>query len=118
MTRRLVFALSALAIGCASRGRSARGVPPSGPIHLAILGVNDFHGSIDEQRVAVATSGGGSVELRVGGAALLASYLEKSRELDPDGTLLLSAGDMWQGTREPNSFEGRPIVQTGHFLRC
>src|SRR2546430_11052533 len=115
MTRRLVFALSALAIGCASRGRSARGVPPSGPIHLAILGVNDFHGTIDEQRVAVATSGGGSVELRVGGAALLASYLEKSRELDPDGMLLLSAGDMWQGPPEATAVEGRPVGEMGNY---
>ena len=78
------------------------GVPgaPSGPVHLVILGTNDFHGAID----GVTIPGTGTP---VGGAEWLAAYLAALRAEAPERTLLLDGGDLFQGTRASNTFEGR-----------
>jgi 2',3'-cyclic-nucleotide 2'-phosphodiesterase (5'-nucleotidase family) len=72
---------------------------------LTILHVNDFHGrlfpyvdkAIDPSRL-------------LGGAAYLAKQIEKERARNPEGAMLLSAGDMFQGTPVSNLFRGRPVL--------
>lgn len=102
-------ALAVIAAGCAARKPRPSPLPPAS-VKLDLLGVNDFHGALDEHTVLLKTSGGTTAEVRVGGGALLAAYLEKLRGQDPAGTIVLGAGDMWQGSMESNFFEGRPVV--------
>ncbi|MCX5834559.1 MAG: bifunctional UDP-sugar hydrolase/5'-nucleotidase [Deltaproteobacteria bacterium] len=75
-------------------------------IDLTILHINDTHGhslpyiqkSIDRKRP-------------VGGAAYLAKMISVERTENPGGTLLLSAGDMFQGTPISNLFRGKPVIE-------
>ena len=52
---------------------------------ITILTVNDFHGALIQDN-------------RNPGAIRLAHYLKDEFVLNPEGTLIVSAGDMFQGT--------------------
>lgn len=83
------------------------------PISLTVLHVNDFHG-----RTMPYLDKGLSETVPVGGAPRLARLIEEERSGNPDGTLLLAAGDMFQGTALSNIFFGRPVIEfmnTVHF---
>ncbi len=67
-------------------------------VRIDILTVNDFHGALLEDG-------------KTPGAAKLAGFIEKERALNPKGTLVLSAGDMFQGTVRSNILYGKPVVQ-------
>jgi 2',3'-cyclic-nucleotide 2'-phosphodiesterase (5'-nucleotidase family) len=81
-------------------------------VRITVLHVNDFHGrvfpyiekSIDPSRP-------------VSGAAYLAEAIKRERLRNPEGTILLSAGDMFQGTPVSNLFRGRPVLETMNALR-
>ncbi len=75
-------------------------------INLTILHVNDTHGHIIPYLDK-------SVDLvhPVGGAEYLAKMIERERAANPDGTILLSAGDMFQGTPVSNLFHGKPVIE-------
>jgi 5'-nucleotidase/UDP-sugar diphosphatase len=83
-------------------------------VNLTILHVNDTHGHILPfvpflHKVA----GGGQ---KAGGAAYLATMIENERAANPEGTLLLSAGDMFQGTPVSNLFHGKPVIEIMNYL--
>lgn len=81
-------------------------------VDLTVLHVNDTHGYIlpyTEKSV--------SKKAPVGGAAYLANMIRKEISKNPDGTLLLSAGDMFQGTPVSNLFRGQPVVEGMNYLR-
>jgi 2',3'-cyclic-nucleotide 2'-phosphodiesterase (5'-nucleotidase family) len=75
-------------------------------IDLTILHINDTHGhilphtrkSIDRKRP-------------VGGAEYLGKMISDERAKNPGGTLLLSAGDMFQGTPISDLFHGKPVIE-------
>lgn len=67
-------------------------------IQLDILTVNDFHGAL-------------APEERRPGAAVLMAAIEQERAANPQGTLLLAAGDMLQGSVDSNLLYGRPVVE-------
>ena len=81
-------------------------------IDLTILHINDLHGhisprmdkSIDEQ-------------VPVGAAAYLAKMIQDQRAKNPEGTLLLSAGDMFQGTPISNIYRGQPVIDLMNLLQ-
>ena len=104
---------AAMLFACA---RPEKAIGPRLPVKITILGINDFHGALEERSVQLQTSGGTTATVRVGGGALLASYLAKLEEQNSRGTVLLSAGDMWQGSLESNYFEGRPVVLLDNFI--
>ena len=71
---------------------------------LTILHVNDTHGHIlpyVDKSV--------NKKIPVGGSAYLAKMINDERSKNPDGTLLLSAGDMFQGTPVSNVFKGKSV---------
>ncbi|MGA2333145.1 MAG: 5'-nucleotidase C-terminal domain-containing protein [Syntrophales bacterium] len=82
------------------------------PVDLTILHVNDTHGRI--LPYIEGTSGDGQM---VGGAAYLARMIEEERSKNPDGILLLSAGDMFQGTPVSNLFKGRSVTDVMNYLK-
>ena len=91
--------------------RLAGGLPyvqpafPSGTRFLRIIGTNDFHGALEPRPDAAG--------VRRGGAAYVATALERARrECAPYcETLLVDAGDLFQGTPASNLSYGRPVVE-------
>lgn len=78
--------------------QTAWGAETSGDlVTLQVLTVNDFHGALIE-------SG------KNPGAAKLVSRLLSAKAKNPDGTLILSAGDMFQGTPDSNLLYGKTVV--------
>jgi 2',3'-cyclic-nucleotide 2'-phosphodiesterase (5'-nucleotidase family) len=78
---------------------------PAGTKFLRIVATNDFHGALEPRPDA---SG-----VRRGGAAFVATALDRAeRECAPDCvTVLLDAGDLFQGTPASNLSYGRPVVE-------
>ena len=71
---------------------------PNENVAISILTVNDFHGAMSE-------SG------KNPGMAKLAAFLKAEVEKNPEGTIIVSAGDMFQGTPESNMLYGKPVVE-------
>jgi len=80
-------------------------------IGITILHVNDTHGHILPY-LKKSISG----KIPVGGASQLAVMIHDERIKNPDGTLLLSGGDMFQGTPVSNVFRGKPVVEIMNHL--
>ncbi|MEN3011327.1 MAG: bifunctional metallophosphatase/5'-nucleotidase, partial [Dictyoglomus thermophilum] len=74
------------------------------PIEIKILHINDFHGRLQPYIVKSI-----SENIPVSGGAYLAYLINEERSKNPDGTILLSAGDMFQGTPISNIFKGEPV---------
>ena len=65
-------------------------------VNIDILSTNDFHGNLVAGSEA--------------GAAKLAAYIDFYESLNPDGTIILDAGDSFQGTPMSNLLYGSPVV--------
>ena len=72
-------------------------------IVLSILSVNDFHGQLEEVDGA-------------SGAARIAGFIKEVRGENPESTILLSAGDMFQGTGLSNVGFGKDVVNFMNML--
>jgi 5'-nucleotidase / UDP-sugar diphosphatase len=81
------------------------------PVKLTILHVNDTHGHIIPY-----IEKGINEQVPVSGADYLATMIERERAANPDGCLLLSAGDMFQGTPISNIFHGKPVIEIMNHL--
>lgn len=64
--------------------------------------VNDFHGSILENKDATYYEAG--IKKYFG-------ELKRLKEKDPEHTIILSAGDMWQGSLESNYYYGKDVTE-------
>lgn len=73
-------------------------------VHLQIVSINDFHG-------ALAESG------KNPGAAKLITYIEKVRGQNPEGSILVSAGDMFQGSPDSNLLYGKTVVDVMNYAQ-
>lgn len=62
------------------------GPPGSNPVHIRLLGINDFHGQLGDSDAKVDNQA-------IGGAATLAAYIKREKAANPEGTVVLSAGD-------------------------
>ncbi len=67
-------------------------------VRIDLLTVNDFHGALLEDG-------------KTPGGAKLASFIRGEQAKNPKGTLLLSAGDMFQGSVRSNILYGKPVVE-------
>ena len=78
---------------------------PAGVKFLRVIATNDFHGALEPRPDA---SG-----VRRGGAAYVATALDRARRECLPGceTVLLDAGDLFQGTLASNLSYGRPVVE-------
>ncbi|HUP57626.1 MAG TPA: 5'-nucleotidase C-terminal domain-containing protein [Bdellovibrionota bacterium] len=107
------FALSALSVALLFA------TPPStsaqAPVQVTLVGLNDFHGNLDPRDVPVG-NGADSRITQIGGAEALAAYVSAVRDENRDGTILLDAGDAYQGTFLSNRFQGRSVVAAYNAL--
>lgn len=78
------------------------------PAEIRILYVNDFHGFAEPHKLLGA-------EDPMGGASFLAARVRFLREQKP--TLVLSAGDMIQGSNWANLFQGRSVIELMDLMR-
>jgi len=101
------LALLLLAAGCRPREATPVPPPPAGTVRLTILSTNDLHGQLDPLRRF--TTGADPRTYRVGGAEALAATIAELRSENPQGTILLDAGDVMQGSLLSNRAEGRPM---------
>lgn len=81
-------------------------------VDLTILHVNDTHG-----RMLPYIEASPGERQMVGGADYLAYIIQEERSKNLDGTLLLSAGDMFQGTPVSNLFKGRSVADVMNYLK-
>ena len=111
----VLFSLSACIFpgGRPSRSsRTGREQTAPEPIHLTLIGTNDIHGWIYPQKARLPDG----TELSEGGLAVFAGYLAVLRQKNPGGTLLLDAGDMFQGTLASNLTEGAVVIDAMNRL--
>ncbi|MDD4154879.1 MAG: hypothetical protein PHT30_05690, partial [Bacilli bacterium] len=74
--------------------------PTSGTETVNLYAINDFHGAISHDSY-----------FDEPGLAKIASYLKTKRNLDPYNTVILSSGDMYQGSYEAYHNRGRVITE-------
>lgn len=72
--------------------------PISGTEVVDFYAVNDFHGAIIENGDEP-------------GLAKMATYLKEKKEKNPEHTVLISSGDMWQGSVESYNSKGEVITE-------
>lgn len=73
-------------------------------VQLQIISINDFHGALTE-------SG------KNPGAAKLVTYIEKVKGQNPEGSILVSAGDMFQGSPDSNLLYGKTVVDVMNYAQ-
>lgn len=111
-----VASLSLLLIGCTVRNRDGAGprhvarrsATPERSIAITILSTNDLHGQLEPLHYFTGESP--PRVFRVGGVEALTATIAELRRRDPEGTLLLDAGDAIQGSLLSNRFEGAPVA--------
>ena len=84
-----------------------------GADRIQILHTNDIHGHID----ITDTVQGGTTSFSQGGLVAMAQQIEKLRAKGPDRTLLVDAGDAWQGTYLSNENKGQAVTQIMSLLK-
>lgn len=98
-----LLALLALALaGCSLASRE--------PVRLTVLATADFHGAL-ESSFEDPESG-----RRLGGGAVLAATVARERARNPEGTVLVDAGDILHGTALSNLTEGRTSIDFFNLL--
>ena len=113
---RLAFILMLVIIMVGSSFTAVFGVDnlPEKPIVLDIYTANDFHASLSDYASVDATNG---KVIAKTSAALLAGKINSLRQLNPGGVILLSAGDMLQGSPISNLQKGAPVVDLMNKLK-
>ena len=118
--RRLIAAIAlALGIACNAAGPSApSGAPSAGANALAadriqLLHTDDIHGRLDYEVVK-----SGSTSFNQGGMAMVASQVRslRSRAM-PERSLLVDAGDAWQGTFISNANKGEAVTKAMTLMK-
>jgi 2',3'-cyclic-nucleotide 2'-phosphodiesterase (5'-nucleotidase family) len=80
-------------------------------ISLKIIHMNDLHGHLEP-----AVDKTASPASMHGGAAYFGAMVLGEKSADPQGAIVLSAGDMFQGTPVSNVFRGRPVTEIMNYL--
>ncbi|WP_139492911.1 5'-nucleotidase C-terminal domain-containing protein [Brevibacillus dissolubilis] len=68
---------------------------------IDVLSTNDIHGNIEY-----------NTTYKNGGMGIVAGVVNQYRTVNPDGTIVLDAGDFFQGTLISNAFEGTSTLET------
>ena len=112
----LLAALLVLAGACSgaqpSASQPARTAQPLAADRIQVLHTNDIHGKLESTIVSA-----GSTGFEQGGLAFLAGWVGQVRSRAPGRTLLLDAGDAWQGTFTSNANKGEAVTKAMSLMR-
>jgi 2',3'-cyclic-nucleotide 2'-phosphodiesterase (5'-nucleotidase family) len=78
-------------------------------VTIAVVGINDFHGSLQPRERKLATASG-ELLVKSGGASVLYSMISILKKEMNNRVLIVDAGDEWQGTLESNLNKGHTVV--------
>jgi 2',3'-cyclic-nucleotide 2'-phosphodiesterase (5'-nucleotidase family) len=81
---------------------------------IQLLHTDDIHGHLDADIVQSANA---SSSFRAGGMAQLAGQVAAYRARSPQRTLLVDAGDAWQGTFISNANKGEAVTRAMNLMR-
>lgn len=81
------------------------------PLKITIVGTNDVHGWVMGMKERFPRG-----EIRYGGVATFAAYVQVLRQENPNGVVLVDAGDMFQGTLVSNLTEGGVVIEAFNHL--
>ncbi len=81
------------------------------PLKITIVGTNDVHGWVMGMKERFPRG-----EIRYGGVATFAAYVQALRRENPNGVVLVDAGDMFQGTLVSNLTEGGVVIEAFNHL--
>ena len=116
----LLVAALVVAASCVAFPATPVTTPPAGPSavtlggdRIQILHTNDIHGHLD----VTDTVQGANGSFAQGGLVALAQQVEKLRARAPERTLLVDAGDAWQGTYISNENKGQAVTRIMSLLR-
>ncbi len=118
--RRLIAAIAlALGIACNAAGPTAPSGAPSASANalaadrIQLLHTDDIHGRLDYEVVK-----SGSTSFNQGGMAMVASQVRslRSRAM-PERSLLVDAGDAWQGTFISNANKGEAVTKAMTLMK-
>lgn len=105
MSRRLLIALLLLLVVAAGAFAGYQAPQPQGAVTISIIHTNDMHGYIEPETVTV-----GRQSYEKGGMANLVGWIDQWRAQNAKGTLVLDAGDIWQGTFVSNQSQGQIMI--------
>ncbi len=89
-------------------GKAFQSTDPN-QITIAVVGINDFHGSILPREKKIA-SPQGEMKIKSGGAPAFSSMLAILNHEMNGNVIIVDAGDEWQGTLESNLVKGKSVV--------
>ena len=118
--RRLIAAIAlALGIACNAAGPIAPSGAPSASANalaadrIQLLHTDDIHGRLDYEVVK-----SGSTSFNQGGMAMVASQVRSLRSrATPERSLLVDAGDAWQGTFISNANKGEAVTKAMTLMK-
>lgn len=84
---------------------------PNQPLRVTIVGTNDVHGWVMGMKERFPRG-----EIRYGGVATFAAYVQVLRQDNPNGVVLVDAGDLFQGTLVSNLTEGSVVIEAFNQL--
>ncbi len=90
--------------GSAEAGASSEAGAPSTTVGVTIVHVTDFHGSLVSEDTDRSTG------KRIGGAAVVAGFIEAERGASRGEVLLVDSGDMMQGSALSNLTRGAAVI--------
>ena len=99
----LLLLICLLSFGCNEITNDDNNELPDGITEFTIFTINDFHGMLLESS-------------SYAGISRIADYLIEEKEANPDNTLILSAGDMFQGTAVSSMSRGRAVVDVMNHI--
>ncbi len=106
------FRILLIAMGCVVAWAIPGKVGASQAVPITILHMNDLHGHVLPYLDKTIRE-----DKQVSGAAYFAAVIQQERSKNAGGTLLLSAGDMFQGTPISNVFKGEPVMEVMNALQ-
>ncbi len=110
------FSLLLSLVGCQSNRAASEGQQraraDSAPIRITLVGTNDIHGWVAPHRWKLPSG----LSLEEGGVSTFAGYLAILRADNPAGTLLVDAGDLFQGTLVSSLTEGAVVIDAYNYL--
>src|SRR5260370_27029890 len=109
----LLLSLGACLSDRAASNGQQRARAGSAPIRITVVGTNDIHGWVAPHRWKLRSG----LTLEQGGISTFAGHLAILRADNPAGTLLVDAGDLFQGTLVSNLTEGPVVVDAYNYPR-